>query len=129
VDALPDPDRDLFWSPRIRYRDGGLAAERIRLDALALVRDPASAMLGPVRRLSLSLADLLPTSVACRLPSWDGELLRRAINAHRQHRDGDPLEIVGHPGDPELRASDQGADRAPVGPLRHGPRGRVLSVR
>lgn len=48
VDGLPNTG-DLFWFPRIRYRDGDLAAERIRLDALALVRDPASVGLGPVR--------------------------------------------------------------------------------
>ena len=79
---------------------------------------------------SLCMDNSLPTRVAHRLPPFDRELLRRAITAHRAQR-GDALEIVGHPGDLEPRAGDQGAagPRPPAGPLRHGPRGRVPSVR
>lgn len=85
-----DLDGPLYFSPAIRYRDGGRDVE---LRGLALTATPATIGLPPVDAVPGTIADAATKVVYQH--GFAGQLIRRAREYDRRRKRGEPLVIQG----------------------------------
>jgi hypothetical protein len=97
------------------------------LSALAVTPRPATVGLSPLRLFPGDVVGL-PEAETLRLRSSEpflARLLERARDATKRRRYGEPLVVEGRSASaPPVEEYD-----GPGGPIRHGPAGRILSVR
>jgi hypothetical protein len=119
VDEVPD-DLPLYCS--LEGRRGG--HDGAVLSALGITARPASVGLAPLRLLPGNVRGL-PESVTLRLRCTEphfARLLERARASAKRRRYGEPIAV-------EDRSAPPVEEYKPVGPIRYGLPGRILSVR